>query len=86
MPTAKNTTGSLMLWAYFFAGGPGHLVQIHGIMDSSKYQKIKNQNLMDSARNLIMGRGWISHQDNDPKQTSKSTHKCVTEHKMKLLP
>jgi len=33
-----------------------------------------------------MGRGWIFHQDNDPKQTSKSKKKWVTEHKMKLLP
>jgi len=37
---------------------------------------------MASARNLIMGHGWIFHQDNDP----KSTQNCVTEHKMKLLP
>ena len=72
--------------AYLFAGGPGHLVQIHGIVDSIKYQQIKNQNLTPSARNLIMGRGWIFHQDNDPKQTSKSTQKFVVEHKMKLLP
>jgi len=51
-------------------------------MDSIKYKQIKNQNLTPSARNLIMGRGWIFHQDNSPKQTSKSTQKCVTEHKM----
>ena len=75
-----------MLWAYFSAGGPGLLVQIHGIVDSIKYQQIKNQNLMPSARNLRMGRDWIFHQDNDPKQTSKSTQKCVRKHKMKLLP
>jgi len=87
MPTVKYTAGSLMLWAYFSAGGPGHLVQIHGIMDSIKYQQIKkNQNLTASARNPIMGRGWIFHQDKDPNQTSKTTQKCVTEHKMKLLP
>jgi len=29
-----------------------------------------------------MGRGWISHQDNNPKQTST----FFREHKMKLLP
>ncbi len=42
MPTVKYTAGSLMLWACFSAGGPGYLVQMHGIMDSIKYQKIKN--------------------------------------------
>jgi len=35
LPTVKYTTESLMLWPYFFDGGPRHLVQIHGIMDSS---------------------------------------------------
>jgi len=71
-----------MMWAYFSDGGPGHLVQTHGIMDSIKYQQIKSQNLTPSARNLKMGCGWVFHQDNNPNQTSK----CVMEHKMKLLP
>jgi len=64
-----------MLGAYFSAGGPGLLIQIHGIVDSIKYQQIENQNLTAYARNLIMGRGWIFHLDNNPKQTSKSTQK-----------
>ncbi len=42
MSTVKYTAGSLMLWAYISAGGPGHLVQMHDIMDSIKYQQIKN--------------------------------------------
>ncbi len=81
MATVKYTAGSLMLWACFSAGGPGYLVQMHGFMFSIKYQQIKNLNLTASVRNLIMGRGWIFHQDNNPKQTSKSTQKWVTEHK-----
>jgi len=32
MPTVKYTAGSFMLRAFFFAGGPGHLVQMHGIL------------------------------------------------------
>jgi len=64
-----------MLWAYFSAGGPGLLIQRHGIVDSIKYQLIKNPNLTPFDRNLIMGCGWVFHQDNDPKQTSKSTQK-----------
>ncbi len=66
-----NTAGSLMLWACFSAGGPGNLVQMHGIMDSIKYQQIKNQNLTASVRSLIMGHVLIFQQDNNPKQTSK---------------
>ncbi len=76
MSTVEYTAGSLMLWACFSARGPEYLVQIHGIMDSIKYQQIQNH-----VRNLIMGRGWIFHQDNDPKQTSK----WVNKHKLTLL-
>lgn len=42
MCTMKYTAVFLMLWAYISAGGSGHLVKIHGIMDSIKYQQIKN--------------------------------------------
>ncbi len=69
MSTVKYTAGSLMLWACFSVRGPGHLVQMHGIMDSIKYQQIKNLNLTASVRYL--GRVWIFHQDNNPKQSSK---------------
>jgi len=33
-----------------------------------------------------MGRGWIFHQEKNPKQTSKSTQRCVIESKLKILP
>jgi len=32
-----------------------------------------------------MGWIWIFHQENNPDQTSKSTQKWVTEHKIKFL-
>ncbi len=35
-----------MLWACISAGGPGHLVEIHGIMDSIKYQQKKIYKLL----------------------------------------
>jgi len=84
----KNYTAvSLMMWAYFYAGGHGHLVQIHtgyhGFWQIPTDKK--NKNLTASARNLIMGRRWIFYQDNNPKQTSGSTQKYVNEHKIKLL-
>ncbi len=71
MSTVKYTAGSLLLWACFSARRPEHFVQMHGIMDSIKYQQIKNQNLTASVRNLIMDGVWIFHQDNNPKQISK---------------
>ncbi len=85
MSTFYYTPGSIMLWGCFSAGGPGCLVQMHGIMDSIKYQHIKYLNLTAFVRNRIINFVWIFYQDNDLKQTSKSTQKCVNEHKMKLL-
>ena len=41
MCTIKYTAVFFIFWAYISAGGPGHLVQIHDIMDSIKYQQIK---------------------------------------------
>ncbi len=64
-----------MLWVCFYAGSPGHLVQMLGIMDSIKYQRQKNK---------------IKSKPDNPEQTSKSTqngsHKWNEMHKMKLLP
>ncbi len=41
MCSMKYTAVFLMLLAYISAGGPGYLVQMHDIMDSIKYQQIK---------------------------------------------
>jgi len=41
MCTILYIVGSLMLGAYFSAEGPGLLIQIHGIVDSIKYQHKK---------------------------------------------
>ena len=55
-------------------------------MNSMKYQEILNLNLAAPARKIKLGRHWILQQDNDPKLTSKSTQKWLTDHKIKLLP
>ncbi len=73
MSTFKYTAGSIMLWACFSAGGPEHLVEMHGIMDSIKYQQIKNLNLTASVRNLVVG-----HLDLPPGQQSKTNIKINT--------
>ncbi len=59
MSTVKYTAGSLMLWADVSAGGPGRLVQMHDIMDSVKYQQIKNEKQAVHDINHIIGRGWV---------------------------
>ncbi len=74
MPTVKYTAGSLMLLACFSAGG---LVQMHGIMDSIKYQQIKNLNLTASVRNLMMGRVGSSIKNRHTVTTLHCSQKCI---------
>ena len=86
IPSVKYGGGSLMLWGCFSSKGPGHLVRIHGIMDSIKYQQILNENLTAPSSKLKMGCGWTFQQVNDPKHTSKSTQKWFTDRRIKVLP
>ncbi len=41
-------------------------------MDSIKYQQIKNQQMTDSVRNLIMGHIWIFQSYNNPNTNHKN--------------
>src|SRR4029434_10669962 len=86
IPNVKYGGGSLKLWGCFSSKGPGHIVRIHGIMDSIKYQQILNENLTAPSSKLEMGRGWTFQQDNDQKHTSKSTQKWSTDRRIKVLP
>ncbi len=67
MCTIKYTAVFFMLWAFISAGGPGHLIKTHGIMDSIKYQQIKNQYVIDSV--------WIFQLYNNPNTNLKNNTK-----------
>ncbi|CAB1416061.1 unnamed protein product [Pleuronectes platessa] len=41
-------------------------------MDGAKYREILEENLMQSAKDLRLGRRFIFQQDNDPKHTARS--------------
>uniref|UniRef100_A0AAY5EVQ4 Transposase Tc1-like domain-containing protein n=1 Tax=Electrophorus electricus TaxID=8005 RepID=A0AAY5EVQ4_ELEEL len=59
IPTVKHGGGNIMLWGYFSAKGPGHLVCIHGKMDSTAYVEILAKNLRSVIMDLKMGRHFI---------------------------
>ncbi|KAI4881198.1 hypothetical protein NFI96_001860 [Prochilodus magdalenae] len=85
IPIVKHGGGSIMLWGSFSAKGPGHLVHIHGKMDSTAYLEILAMNLRSSIKDLKMGRHFIFQQDNDPKHTAKKTKAWFEMEKIKVL-
>ncbi len=73
VPTVKHGGGSIMLWGCFSAAGTGRLVAIEGKMNAAKYRDILDENLLQSAQDLRLGRRFTFQQDNDPKHTAKIT-------------
>ncbi|KAL0156514.1 hypothetical protein M9458_047760 [Cirrhinus mrigala] len=73
VPTVKHGGGSIMLWGCFSAAETGRLVAIEGKMNADKYRDILDENLLQSAQDLRLGRRFTFQQDNDPKHTAKIT-------------
>ncbi|KAG2455540.1 TCB1 transposase, partial [Polypterus senegalus] len=73
VPTVKHGGGRIMLWGCFSAAGTGRLVAIEGKMNAAKYRDILDKNLLQSAKDLRLGRRFTFQQDNDPKHTAKIT-------------
>ena len=73
IPTVKHGGGSIMVWACFSSAGTGKMVKIDGKMDGAKYRTILEENLMESAKDLRLGRRFVFQQDNDPKHKAKYT-------------
>src|SRR6266542_4642470 len=59
-------------WGAFSAKGQVGFLLFTGIMDSTFYREILNENLFDNA-NTVMERRWIFQQDNDPKHKARET-------------
>ncbi|KAG2468183.1 TC1A transposase, partial [Polypterus senegalus] len=71
IPTVKHGGGSIMLWGCFSAAGTGRLVRIKGKMTAAMYRDILDENLLQSALDLRLGRRFIFQEDNDPKHIAK---------------
>uniref|UniRef100_A0A8D0AEW9 Tc1-like transposase DDE domain-containing protein n=1 Tax=Sander lucioperca TaxID=283035 RepID=A0A8D0AEW9_SANLU len=52
--------------------GTGKLVRVDGKMDRAKYRAILEENLLESAKGLRLGRRFTFQQD-DPKHTARAT-------------
>ena len=71
--TVKHGGGSIMLWGCFSSAGTGKLVWVDGKMDGAKYRTILEENLLESAKDLRLGRRFTFQQDNKPKHTARAT-------------
>ncbi|KAI4873376.1 hypothetical protein NFI96_022078 [Prochilodus magdalenae] len=54
-------------------------------MDGAMYRTILRDNLLPSARDLKMGRGWVFQHDNDPKHTAKATKDWLKKNHIKVM-
>ena len=59
IPTVKHGGDSIMLWGCFSAAGTGRLVRIEGKINGAKYRGILDENLLQSAQDLRLGR-WFT--------------------------
>ena len=55
-----------MFWGWFSSAGTGALARIEGKMDGAKYRKIREENLLLSARKLTLGPMFTFQHDNKP--------------------
>ena len=74
-----------MLWGCFSAAGTGRLVRIEGKMNGAKYREILDENLLQSAQDLRLGRRFTFQQDNDPKHTVKITQEWLRDKSLNVL-
>lgn len=85
-PTVKHGGGSVMVWGCMSASGVGNLTFIEGTMDGEVYQRILDDNLMQSMQKLGMGEGVIFQDDNDPKHRAHAVRDFLLENAIETLP
>ncbi|KAG2468484.1 TCB1 transposase, partial [Polypterus senegalus] len=85
IPIVKHGGGSIMLWGCFSVAGTGRLVRIKGKMTAATYRDILDENLLQSALDLRLGRRFIFQQDNDPKHTTKISKEWLQENSVNVL-
>ena len=54
-------------------------------MNGAKYREIIDENLLQSAQDLRLGRRFTFQQDNDPKHTAKTTQEWLRDKSLNVL-
>ena len=74
-----------MLWGWLSSAGTGKFVRIEGTMDGTKCRRILDENLLESAINLKLGRRFTFQQDKDLKHKAKATLEWLNKKKINVL-
>lgn len=85
IPTVKRGGGSVMVWGWFAAAGPGQLKIIESTVNSTLDQKVLEEHVRSSVKKLKLKQNWTLQHDNDPKHTSKVTYPPRTVWKVKKM-
>jgi hypothetical protein len=85
IPTVKLDGVSIMLWGCFSVAATGRLVRVEGKMNGAKYREILDENLLQRAQDLRLGRRFTFQQENDPKHTAKTTQEWLRDKTLNVL-
>ncbi|KAJ8375604.1 hypothetical protein SKAU_G00061840 [Synaphobranchus kaupii] len=84
-PFRISTIQAALHQSGLYAVGMGRLVLIEGKMNAVKYTEILEENLLQSALDLRLGRRFTFQHDNDPKHTAKRTKEWLRRKSVHVL-
>ena len=68
-----------------FFRGTGRLVRVEGKLNAAKYRDILNENLVQSAQDLRLGRRFTFLHENDPKHAVKTMQEWLRDNSVMSL-
>ena len=74
-----------MLWGCFTVSETERLVRIEAKMNRAKYREILDDNLLQSAQDLRLGRRFTFQQENDPEHRAKTAQEWLQDKSLNVF-